>query len=207
WLTGMACEREQVLVDRLVHDTVYVNGDPIVIVKPDTIYVPVTDSFQTRLTIIHPGSDNYNGVYHWNEAITEWLLRVDQAGLEPHARTVVFTPVHWGNPTGGAAAVIRDDGFYYVYMEIVDHAAIWRSLSNVLLDIPFIEVSQGSYIDLETGEELWYSYGDLFWYEDYACQTVKQEYGHLMCHFFGSGVDYAATPEKHDWYWNDMFGI
>jgi hypothetical protein len=102
---------------------------------------------------------------------------------------------------------VGEDGFYYVYMEFHDEAAIWRAMSNVLLDIPYIEADNPSYIDPETGLEYWYNYGDYYWYEDYENQIVKPEYDHMMFQFFGSEVYYAATPEKQDWYWKDMFGI
>lgn len=259
WLALASCESEQVFVDRIVHDTIWVQGTPvkitetktdtvwvtrtvndtitvtqqvivtdtvllervvqvvdtvykevvktITVTEVDTVYVTQTEIVESRLTFIHPGANNYDGIYYWNESIARWLAKAEQYGMSPHARTIVFTTVRWGYPTYGNSTWVGEDGFYYVYMEFHDEAASWRAMSNVLLDIPYIEAPQGSYIDPDTGEEVWYSYGNLFWYEDYASQTVKPEYDHMMFQFFHADVYYAASEEKQDWYWRDMFGL
>src|SRR5690606_27689619 len=147
-----------------------------------------TEIVESRLTIVHPGTNNYDGLYHWTDAITEWLRRTEEAGRKPKAETVVFMPVRWGNPSFGVqiSKGIADD-FYYVFMELYDEVAVWRALSNVLLDIPFID------LDLEDAP---YGYdGSLF---------TQEKYDHFMFQFFVSSQYWDANEEKRDWYWEDM---
>lgn len=239
-----SCQTEQVFVDRIVYDTVWVETPPIqivetqtdtiwqtttildtiivsqhivrtdtifiekhiqlidtiynevikteTIVEVDTVFVDQIEIVQSRLRIVHPGLNNYNGVYHWNDAISEWLSRVQAAGLTPKAATVVFKGDEFGSPPPMFTVEIGEDGFYYVYMNFFhDTVPIWQYLSNILLDIPIIKAT----LDYESG----------YWWEDPQAWIVKPEYDHLMFEYFPSVAHEVATPEKKDWYWEDMF--
>lgn len=237
------CQTEQVIVDRVVHDTVWIEKPPIRIVETitdtvwqtrivndtvvvtrevivtdtvlvekivqlvdtvyqdvikqvtvielDTVYITKTEIVESRLTIVHPGSNNYNGIYHWNESITTWLNKVKQYGLKPKAATVIFTPIRWGNPTFGIEDYKMEDGSYLVYMEFHDDVAIWRALSHVLLDIPLIP--------LDPEETEWGTW-------DGGDYTHIPKYDHLMFQFFFSGRywEFSDDPERQEWYWEDM---
>lgn len=232
------CQTEQVFVDRIIHDTVWVEKPPIRIIETktdtvwqtkivndtvivsqevvvtdtvlvekvvqlvdtvykdvikevtvielDTVYITKTEIVESRLTIVHPGTNNYDGLYHWTDAITEWMRRAEEAGRKPKAETVVFMPVRWGNPTFGIqVSKGTADDFYYVFMEYSGEVAIWRALSYVLLDIPLINLD---------AEDEPYG-GDIY---------TDEKYDHLMFQFFLDSQYYEASPEKQAWYWEDM---
>jgi hypothetical protein len=88
---------------------------------------------------------------------------------------------------------VESDGIYYAYMEwMVDKCPIWRVLSNVLLDIPLINV----------GSDIMYF--DDWWTGDFIELELKPHYDHMMFVFFPSYYYDQATPERQDWYWEDM---
>jgi len=240
-----SCHTEQVFVDRVVYDTIWVEQPPIHIVetKTDTVWQTVTvldtiivsqhvvktdtvfiekqirlvdtvynevimtetvieidtvlvdrvEIVESRLRIVHPGLDNYRGVYHWNDDISERLRRVQAAGLKPKATTLIFiaedVPYY---PPSEFTIEIGPDGYYYVHSNFFhDTVPIWHCLSYILLDIPIIEAT----LDYESG----------YWWENVEESIVRPEYDHLMFEYFPISAYWVATPEKQDWYWEDMF--
>lgn len=183
---------DTVFVEKHVHlvDTVYnevVKTE--VVIEVDTVFVERIEIVDSRLRIVHPGLNNYNGVYFWNDLISEWLNRVQAEGLTPKAATVIFRRVGLDFDGVGADVFIGEDGYYYV--DTLLSVSVWQVLSNLLLDIPLIEAE----LDYETG----------FWWENEAEGLVKPQYDHLMFEYFPSYTYEMATPEKKDWYWEDMF--
>lgn len=240
----ITCESEQVLVDRIIYDTIWIEKPPIRITQThtdtvwitntvtdtvtitqqvittdtvfvertiqlidtiykdviktvtvteiDTVFVDKVEIVESRLTIVHPYYNNYEGIYIFNDATAEWLRRTKAAGIKVKAATVVFLNVRWGNPTFGQRVDIGDDGFYYVTTEGISDVAIWRALSRALLDIPYIELDPE---DTEWG----------VWGGDDHALIDPEKYGHIMFQFFWDNHYYSASPEKQDWYWQDMF--
>jgi hypothetical protein len=240
----LSCETEQVIVERIRHDTVWVEKPPIQIIetKTDTVWqtktvhdtvivsqqVVTTDTIfiekvielidtvykdviktvtvievdtvlvdrveivENRLTIAHPGLDNHESVYGFDEAITEWLTRVKEAGLQPKWEAILFTPVRWG-PIPIGISIFQENGIYYGYTDLnVDPAVVWRVLSNILLDIPLIEVGS----DIE--------YYDDWWEGEVIGVKMKPQYDHMMFVFFPYSYYEQSTPERQAWYWEDM---
>jgi hypothetical protein len=240
----VSCQPEEVLVERIVYDTIWVESPPIhivetktdtvwetvtvvdtvissqhvvktdtifiakqiqlvdtiyneiikteTVVEVDTVFVDRVEIVESRLRIVHPGVSNYSGVYQWNESISEWLLRVQAAGLKPKAETVIFLGVDNSLDPPKYTIELGADGFYYVHMTFIHSTApIWQCLSHILLDIPIIPAP------LE--------YESAYWWENEDEQILKPEYDHLMFEHFPILVYYVAAPEKKDWYWEDMF--
>jgi len=246
WLALASCESEQVLVDRIVHDTIWVQSPPVKVVETqtdtvwvtqtvhdtitvtkqivvtdtvllervvqvvdtvykevvktitvtefDTVYVTRTEIVDSRLTIVRPGATVDDGSEEWNSGIAYWLDRVQRAGLRPKATTVIFS-VHLGHPEEGEIIWNPYENIYHVILPYEDRASVWRALSHILLDIPFIEPPEG---------EWFFSF---FWWEDEEARIVKPEFDHLMFVYFPSELYWSASKEKQDWYWNDMFGL
>lgn len=235
---------EQVLIERIVHDTVWIEKPPVEIIETrtdtvweivtlrdtvivsqqivttdtifiekliqlvdtvykevvktrtvievDTVLVDRVEIVERRLTIVHPGLRDYDAVQEFDAAINEWLNRVKERRLQPKAETIVLTPVYWGPPNFGIQ-IVESDGIYYAYMEwMVDKCPIWRVLSNVLLDIPLINV----------GNDI--VYFDDWWTGDFIGLELKPHYDHMMFVFFPSYYYDQAMPERQDWYWEDM---
>jgi hypothetical protein len=252
----LSCESEQIFVDKVVSDTIWIQSDPIKIIQTktdtvwvtknetdtitatrevvvtdtvfvervvrvvdtvfnevietitvtrvDTVYETRTEIVDTQIRIFHPAYDNYENIYQWNDAIGEWFRRVNMYGLKPHARTLIFRiseeEVNWET---GAEIVLATDGFYYIITQYhPDEAGIWRILSNVLLDIPFMEVPIPIGGDGESSGPY-----DTYWYEDAENFILKPEYDHVMFPAFSYSVYWWAEPGKRDWYWKDMFGM
>lgn len=162
------------------------------VIEVDTVFVDRVEIVERRLTIVHPGLDNYQAVEDFAVAINEWLNRVRNAGLQPKAETIIFTPIRWGNPSFGVS-IFEENGLYYAYLEgEVDATAIWRVMSNILLDIPLIEV----------GSDIEYYYD---WWEGEVVEVqLKPHYDHMMFVFFPAFYYDAANPERQEWYWEDM---
>lgn len=182
-------EKQIQLIDTVYKDVV----KTVTVIEVDTVLVDRVEIVEKRLTIVHPGNQNYQAVQTYEEAINEWMSRVKEAGLEPRAETIVFTVVRWGNPTFGVYVDKDATGIYHATVEwLVDKCTIWRVLSNALLDVPLIEV----------GGDIVY-YGD-WWEGGTIGLQLKPHYDHMMFVFFPADYYDRATPEHQDWYWEDM---
>lgn len=182
-------EKQMQLIDTVYNEVI----KTVTVIEIDTVYVDRIEVVESRLRIVHPGINNYNGIFFWNDDILEWLRRVQAAGLKPKAVTVIFKPNEGDSyPPPTATISIGADGYYYVDNNFFHNTIlIWQYLSNILLDIPIIQAT----LDYESG----------YWWENYEESTVKTEYDHLMFEYFPITAYWAATPEKQDWYWEDMF--
>jgi hypothetical protein len=190
------------VVDTVFNDVI----KTVTVTEVDTVYVTRNEIAENQIRLIHPGSHSETGFQFWKESVDTWFSYADKYNMKPKARTIIFTPVYWGWPTDGMYIYpyVYDEKIVEVVMEYRDAAIIWRALSNILLDIPILEPPEGTFTG-EDGIEYGYYYYNLFWYDNGV--SVKPEYDHLMFRFFETASFLAATPEKQEWYWKEMFGV